>query len=87
MSVVSILVPVEVKSCSGDAAKATGWLLYGVIGQLLYYGETVVDVMDVPWSRIRLCVVTDYNPDTYFVRSLAHVDPAIQLINASLLMG
>lgn len=77
----------EVKSCCGDAVKATGWLLYGVIGQLLYYGETLADAMDVPWSRIRLCVVADYNPDVYFVRSLAHVDPVIHFVNGSLFAG
>lgn len=69
----------EVK-CSGDN-KGRGWLLYTAIGQLLYYFEVIKDCWAIDDARINLFVISDYDADDYFYRTLKHVNQKITFIN------
>jgi hypothetical protein len=78
---------VEIKAAGGDAKKGAGWLLYGTPGQLLYYLEVLCDAYDVPVHRVNLCVLADYDPDAYYLRSIEHVTPRIRFHNVAPLLA
>jgi transposase len=72
---------IETKAAGGDAKKGAGWLLYSTIGQLLYYAEVITDAYGVDHHRLNLCVIADYDPDVYYLRSLERVAARVRFHN------
>lgn len=70
---------IEVK-VSGKHAKPV-YFLYSTIGQVLYYNEVLKDVYNLPQSKIRLGIISDFEPDEYFYRTLNSLKVPMQYCN------
>lgn len=70
---------VEVKS--HQKYSSGGWLLYPAIGQILYYKECVCDQFEVDRSKVGMAILSDYEPDMYFMAALNQVKERIHYLN------
>jgi len=71
----------EVKSCGGSALKSRGWLLYGAIGQVLYYAEVLRDVLGLDDEKTNLLIMADYSPDLHFRRAIGQIKRRVDFLN------
>ena len=72
---------VEAKGSRGLNHMKDVSLLYGAVGQLLYYHVAFTDHVECSRDQVRLCLLCDWTPDAHFVQAIEQVRPTIQFVN------
>lgn len=63
------------------------WMLYGVLGQLLYYQQAIHEQMNLKLENIHLACICDFTPDDLWFKSLKQSKSEIHFYDVSQTFG